>query len=275
MKKPTPIKHIKDPKKVAAGKARAASAIKDKQGKYISKLLYNEVARVALAIKGNDVSKINAEQNTKIAAMMRDAKVTAKEVKELYTNNPIAFESIIENGNITGVSRNSNQVEKSITDFTGIIHINGKEVSKAKAKKMLMEFKQYLSINLNVVDFTIRPILSFDGVMSYEIPDVKKLTMDVLEYFDLEHTSELDEIEGAELTDAIASILDGTGNIVIYSSDKKKRKQKARDRRQDNIVHKQVSRSVKAPLCGTKGIVTYTLTAANVTCEKCLNKMYK
>lgn len=274
MKTQKPI-HIKNPKKVAAGKARAATAIKDKQGKYIGKFLYNEVARIALAIKGNDVTKVNADNTKEIAALMRNSGVSTKEVKELYENNPIAFEDIIERGNITGTSKNSNQTEKSIDNFKGDFYLNGMHVNKTKMKKALLDFKQFLSVNLNVVDFTLRPVLSYAGELHYNIPDIRKLIKGVMNYFEVDNVDELSQFDVAEMTDAIADVLSEMGfeNIVIYSSDKKKRKTKERARRIE-IVHKQISKTDKKVLCGTTGMITRTTNPKLVTCQKCLDKMY-
>lgn len=220
MKKVKSIPHIKDPKKVAAGKARAANAIKDNNGRYVSKILYNEISKIVLATKGHDVSKISGEQTQKITSLMSEAKVTAKEVKNLYEKKPVIFEAMINEGSITGTNKNSYQLEKSIGNFSGNIFINGEEKTQAEAKLSLVKFKQYLSTNINVVDFTIKPKLSFDGKMILNIPDVKDLMKHLKEYFGVNTIKELDEFEGAEISEALESYFDDNDNydIVIYAS---------------------------------------------------------
>jgi len=216
--------HIKDPKKVAAGKARAANAIKDSSGRYVSRILYNEIAKITLAVKGIDVSKISGEQTQKITSLMSEAKVSAKEVKNLYENNPVIFEAMINEGKITGTNKNSNQLEKSISDYTGQIIINGEERTQAEAKKDLMSFKQYITANFSVVDFTIKPSLSFDGKMILNIPDVKEILKHLKEHFELSSIKDLAEIDPAEITEALQEYFDDHDeyDIVMYASGKKK-----------------------------------------------------
>lgn len=216
--KPVKEVRIKDPKKVAAGKARAASAIKDSGGRYVPKILVNEVTKILLATKGQDVSKIAADQTKKITALMADAKVSAKEVAAFYKQNKEIFEDVINNGELTGTPRNSNQLTKSLEDYKGVIEVNGKQTTAAKAKYKLMQFKQYLSANINVVDFTIQPQLSFDGKMKLEIPNPQRLVKDLLQYFGAKNVDELEDFSGAEITEAIREILGEDSPIIIYAS---------------------------------------------------------
>lgn len=220
MKKKVTTPHIKDPKKVAAGKARAASAIKDSSGRYVSKILYNEIAKISLAVKGVDVSKISAEQTKKITSLMSEAKVTAKEVKNLYENNPVIFEAMINEGKITGTNKNSNQLEKSISDFSGDIYVNGKQRTQAEAKRDLMHFKQYLNTNINVVDFTIKPKLTFDGKMILNIPPLKDIMQHLKNAFDVKNIKDLSDISGAEITESLQDFFEDNDDyeIVIYAS---------------------------------------------------------
>lgn len=217
-KKTTPPAHIKNPAKVAAGKARAASAIRDSKGHYVSPILYNEITKVVLAVKGQDVSKISADQSKKIAAVMSEAKVSAKQIKEFYESNRQVFKDMIDNGEVTGTPKNSNQIEKAINEYKGHIEVGGKEMTAAKAKYELMKFKQFLSVNLNVVDFTIKPQLSFDGKMKIDIPNAKELISDLLEYFGVDNVEGLDDIDGAEITKAIAELLGEDSPVTIYAS---------------------------------------------------------
>lgn len=211
-------KKIKDPKKVAAGKARHSLAIRDSKGKFISPILYNEIAKIVLASNGKDVSKINAEQTSKITELISISKITKAQIKDTYESNRKTFNDIIKNGEITGTSRNSNQIEKTISDFKGDIFINEKKVNKSQAKMQVVRFKQFLSVNINVVDFTVKPTLTFDGKIKFNIPNVRKLVKDLMEYFGVENVDGLEDISGAEISEAIADLLGDDSGIVIYAS---------------------------------------------------------
>lgn len=228
MAKKYPKGYIKNPAKVAAGKARAAAAIKDKSGRYVSKIFETEVKKTFLATKKVDVSKIAADKTEVVNQLLKDAGITQKEIKKFYDTHQFIFDDMVKNARLKGTSKNSNQLEKALTEYKGKVIIdygNGKvkEVTAIKADMELKKFKQFLSSELNVVDFTIHPTFDFDGKMTLQVPDAKKLVKDLREYFGLEKDQDFDDIEGAELTDAIKNILQGIygedeTDIVIYAS---------------------------------------------------------
>lgn len=228
-KKSTPQQapeQIKDPKKVQAGKIRQEQAIRDKSGKFANPILVNEIKKTLLATKKVDVSKINADQTAKINELLKDAKVKPADVKKFYDQNKKVFEDLQTFGKLKGTSKNSNQIEKAITDYKGKIFLNnGKkiiEVSKSEAKLKLISFKSFLSNNINVVDFTIKPTLSIDGTLTINLPDEKKLLKDLKKYFGVTKTEDLEEFTGAEISEALEEILNGIYNgesdLIIYAS---------------------------------------------------------
>lgn len=228
-KKSTPQskpERIKDPKKVQAGKIRQAGAIRDKSGKFANPILVNEIKKTFLATKKIDVSKINADQTAKIDQLLKDAKIKPEQVKKFYDQNKKVFDDLQTFGKLKGTSKNSNQIEKAITDYKGKIFINnGKkviEVSKSEAKLKLISFKSFLSNNINVVDFTLKPTLSIDGTLTINLPNEKKLLKDLKKYFGVTKTEELEEFTGEEISEALADILsemyDGEEDLIIYAS---------------------------------------------------------
>ena len=228
-KKTTPQpkpERIKDPKKVEAGKIRQQQAIRDKSGKFANPILVNEIKKTLLATKKVDVSKINADQSAKINELLKDAKVKPEEVKKFYEQNKKVFDDLQTFGKLKGTSKNSNQIEKSISQYKGKIFINnGKEiieVTKSEAKLKLISFKSFLSNNINVVDFTIKPTLSIDGTLTINLPDEKKLLKDLKKYFGVTKTEELEEFTGEEISEALADLLsemyNGEEDLIIYAS---------------------------------------------------------
>ena len=228
-KKSTPQQapeRIKDAKKVLAGKIRQAGAIRDKTGKFANPILVNEIKKTLLATKKVDVSKINADQTAKINELLKDAKIKPEQVKKFYEQNKKVFDDLQTFGKLKGTSKNSNQIEKALTDYKGKIFINnGKkiiEVTKSEAKLKLISFKSFLSNNINVVDFTIKPTLSIDGTLTINLPDEKKLLKDLKKFFGVTKTEDLEDFTGEEITEAIQEILNGMyddePDIIIYAS---------------------------------------------------------
>lgn len=209
-KSDTPAKQ-KDPKKVLAGKIRAQNSIKDSSGKYVSKIFTNEVKKTILATKKIDVSKIHPDNSKKIDQLIKEAGINPEQIKKFYEKNQFIFENLKKQGKLKGTWRNSNQIEKAIRDYKGTIFINDgkkiKEVSKAEAIFQVMNFKQNLSSRMNVVDFTIRPELSLDGILTLKIPDSKKLLQAVKKKAGVKNLSELDELTGEELMKAVSEAL--------------------------------------------------------------------
>jgi len=224
---------IKDPKKVAAGKARAASAIKDKTGKFVSKIFYNEITKTVLAAKGFDVKKISPENTAKISELMKEAEVTKKEIKDFYDRKPKAFERLIDEGEVNSTFKNSDKVEDTINEYSGKLLIDDgtsvREVSKAQAIHALASFKQYMKSHANVVDFAVSMKFNIKGSLSIQIPNANELYNTLKEYFQVSNMNDLLEIDTAEITEALDEIIFdmyGENNIIIYASEKRKRNKK-------------------------------------------------
>ena len=220
----TPVK-IKDAKKVAAGKVRAATGIKE-NGKYVSKIFSNEVAKTLLATKKINVSKVHADNTEKIKELLKEAKLTPAQVKKFYEKNKTIFEDLKTFGNIKGTAKNSNQMENILETYKGKIFINDgeeiKEVSKGAAKYELVKFKNFLSSTLNVVEIAYLPVYNISGEMTINIPNGKELFERLKLIFGVKSKKELDEIDGSDLMEAIKEILNdiynGEPNIIIYVS---------------------------------------------------------
>lgn len=230
MAKKYPPGYIKNPAKVAAGKARAAQGLKNQStGKYLPKIFTYEINKALLANKGIDVSKVPASSFKKVDDLMKEAGVTKKQAANFYNTMPEAFESIIKRGTIKETPKNTNQLEKIFDQYKGKIIIQDgsteKSVNSSEAKYMLTTFMQYMKVNANVVDMTIKPSVSIDGKMYLKIPDMKELVKKIKEYADLNSIKEIRDIEATELTEIIADCLadmyeQDSDDITIYSSDK-------------------------------------------------------
>jgi hypothetical protein len=208
---PDKVIKAKDPKKVLAGKMRQATGIKDASGKYVSKIFTNEIKKTLLATKKVDVSKIAPDQSDKIDQLLKEAKISPKQIKSFYTKNKEIFDDLKTFGKLKGTSKNSNQIEKTIDTYKGKIFLNnGKEVievSKAEAKFNFLNFKNLLSSNINLVEFYVRPTLSLDGTMTINLPDAKEFRKKIKEYFGITNLKQLEEIEPAEIQEAVQKIL--------------------------------------------------------------------
>lgn len=224
MAKKYPHGYIKNPAKVAAGKARAAGAIKDKSGKYVSNIFYNEVAKTVLATKKVNTSKIESDQTGEINQLLKDAKVSKKEIADFYNKHQYVFESLLKKGTLKGTQLFTDKLKKKVEGYKGKIFINkgnGKIVESSKTETLyqLAKFQQYLSDNINVVAFSVKPTLTIDGKMVLQIPDAKQLVKDLKQYFGAKNIDELSEFSGAEITEAIQEILSG-----MYERKKDKKK---------------------------------------------------
>lgn len=228
MAKKYPPGYVKNPKKVAAGKARAEKGIKDSTGKYVSKTFENELARTLLANKGIDVSKVKPDQDEKIKKLLDDAGVTKKEIKQMYLNAPDFFDDLKKTLKLTGTMKDGNQVEKVIDEYKGKFLIidtpegTPRPVSKTEIKLELIKFKQFLSGKINVVDFGLSPILSvFEGTATYHIPNVELLLQELKSSLNVSTDKQLKKKDGTEVMEAINNILKEWGfseYIVIYVS---------------------------------------------------------
>jgi hypothetical protein len=202
--------------------------IRDSKGRFANKV-FTDVVKIELAAsKGVKITESytqngkEKERHKPISKIEKEAKITPEELKQYYDKHRSTFEMMLESGGDKSLSKNYNQLEQSFNTYKGEIIINGKSVSKSEAKLMLDKFKQHLSISINAVDFQTKPLLTFDGKMIIELPDVDNLENELLEYFgetDIEEVYE--NFSGAEITQALKEILDeefGEDEVVIYAS---------------------------------------------------------
>jgi hypothetical protein len=149
MAKKYPIGYIKDPKKVAAGKARAAKSIRIK-GQFVKPDFVKEVELLSQASGVNDAFKYFL-QNEK---MLTEKYFTMEE----KTN------------------RNADQIRMDVKKYKGKIIKNGKTVKAGTVVKAIAELGQYLENEHDLYNiFYLRPSLSMDGRMTINIPSVAEV----------------------------------------------------------------------------------------------------
>lgn len=227
MAKKYPPGYVKNPKKVAAGKARAANAIKNAKGQYIPKIFQSEIERTFAAIKLNiDVSKIPQGNIEKVSAIIKNAKVSKKEIKDFYEKNPLAFENLIETGALKSTNKSTSQLENVIAEYKGKIFVfDGTDTlpqSKAEVKYRMLKFLQYIKTYANAVELKFKPTYTIDGKLTVNIPNEQLFLKKLKEYFDVTSFKDFNDFTSEEMNEAIASVLeeiyDGEPDIVIISS---------------------------------------------------------
>lgn len=233
MAKKYPEGYIKNPAKVAAGKARQATGIKDSKGKYVTKVYQNEIAKIAAAIRGINVTKIDSTNDEQIKQLLIDAKLTGREVKQIFESKPEAFERLREEGVIKQTFKDSEDIEEIIRNFKGKFIIDNGTASEAvtseEAIYKLQHFKQYLKSNINAVDFSIMPKISLDGKLTLSIPSPNEIVQKLKEYFDVSSIKELYNSEAAEITEAVNEVISDMYSedeppLIIYCSERKSKK---------------------------------------------------
>jgi hypothetical protein len=197
--------------------------LRDEKGRFVTKIFQEQVTRALAAQKGFDnfEGEGKKRKQKKVSEVKKEANITPKELHLFYKHNEDIFLDMLHNSSLKELPKNSNQLERDISNYKGEIILNGSEVSNSEAKLALIKFKQLLSNEINVVDFTIKPEILFDGKMIINIPDADKLLADLLEYFGIKHLSQLEDFTPAEITQAMSDILDeeyGEEEIVIYAS---------------------------------------------------------
>lgn len=200
--------------------------LRDERGRFVSKLFSEQVTRALAAQKGveNFTGEGKGQRTKKLSEVKKEAHITPRELFTFYDTNKPVFLEMLRTGTVKGMSRNSNQIEKDLSNYKGKVFVNGKEVSATEAKLDVLKFKQFLSNTINVVDFTVKPKLSFSGEMFLDIPNPAKITRDLMRYFDVDSVDNLNEFTGAEITEALGEILEGDDygideeDLVIYAS---------------------------------------------------------
>lgn len=210
---PDKVIKAKNPKKVLAGKMRQATGIKNSSGRYVSKIFINEIKKTILSTKKVDVSKIHSDQSDKINKLLKDSKISPKEVKKFYEQNKEIFEDLNTFGKLKGTSKNRNQIDKAIDKYKGKMFVNNgtelKEVLKVDLKYQLANFNQLLSSNINLVDFVLRPTFSIDGTMTINLPDIKDFRKKIKKHFGITNMKSLEDFETADIIEGLQTILKG------------------------------------------------------------------
>ena len=205
------IARVKDQKKVDAGKVRQSTGIKNEKGQFVSKIFTNAIKQTILATKKIDVSKINSDQTAKIDELIKEAKITPLQIKRFYDQNKDIFTDLNTFGKLKGTSKNKNQLDKAIENYKGKIFVNNglekKEVSKVELKFQVAQFNQLLSSNINLVNFILKPTLSIEGTMQFNLPDVKDFRKKIKERFEITNMKQLDEFETADVSEVLQELL--------------------------------------------------------------------
>lgn len=139
---------IKDPKKVAAGMARAAKAIRV-GGKFTTNIFLQEVEKLAKDSGATDPFRFYLQNEKQLSNLYQK--------EELSTN------------------QNYDSIRRAVKNFKGKIFKNGREVKKATMLKSLSEFNQILKSEYDVVNFYQKIKLGFTGKLKIEIPTRKEV----------------------------------------------------------------------------------------------------
>lgn len=208
-------------KKIEAGKARAANAIKDDSGRYVTRVFKEQLIKDLAATKGID-TRTEKGRDKSIDQILSEAKISEREQKRFFDVNREQYNEMIRTQSIQKTNRNSNQLENDLSEYSGRIIVNGERMTSSEAKKELLEFRQYLQTRINCVDFYMKPELSFKGEMKIDIPNAKQLIKDLKEYFGVSTIEELEEFEGADLNEALEDLLDDSITIITSGKNAEK-----------------------------------------------------
>ena len=159
-KKVTPVVKVKDPKKVAAGKARAAKSLRV-NGRFTTNKFLEEITEKA---------QLSGVKNVKKYFQQNEKELTA-----LYTEW------------MEGVQIYDYKFLQTIRDYNGKLIVNGRENTMGTALKKVMSLNQFLRVQHNVVSWNITPMLKMDGQLKFDLPE----DTDGLEDLDTEDLEDL------------------------------------------------------------------------------------
>jgi len=147
--------HIKDPKKVAAGKARAAKSLRI-GGKFTSNKFFEDIKRQADEAGVKDVFKFFEQNENEYIALYGNWMQAAEYPDYTFIN--------------------------FVKDYDSKLIVNDRENTNGTALQKLLMFNQYLKINHSVVAWFIQPFIKLAGGLKFTLPN--NTTLD--EYEDLE-----------------------------------------------------------------------------------------
>lgn len=161
MAKKYPPGYVKDPRKVAAGKARAKSSLRI-EGKFTTNKFLEKVTKdaVATGLKEKDVFMFFQQHEKQYSAVYE---------KDMLTTQ-----------------RNGDQLKRDIAGYDGKIFKNGTHVKAATAIKAIAELNRYLRGEHDVVAFHLKPGLTLNGKMSIKIPSVAEIRRRIEDGEDIE-----------------------------------------------------------------------------------------
>ena len=165
IKKVKPVKpvHIKDPKKVLAGKARAAKSLRV-GGKFTSNEFLEKIKIDAESVGAKDAYKFFLQNENEYAALYNTPMLTA--------------------------SKDITDLKKVIVNYNGTIFKNNKEVKKATAIKSLVSLNQYLKIEHNVVACWAQIEMSLAGKLNINVPSIAMIEKRIEDGEDIESIME-------------------------------------------------------------------------------------
>lgn len=187
-KKVTPVVKVKDPKKVAAGKARAAKSLRI-NGRFTTNQFLEEITEKA---------QLSGVKNVKKYFQQNEKELTA-----LYTEW------------MEGVQIYDYKFLQTIRDYSGKLIVNGRENTMGTALKKVMSLNQFLRVQHNVVSWNITPMLKMDGQLKFDLPE----DTDGLEDLD---TEELEDLLNSYGINIIISEKKNYKTTVRYNSKKGK-----------------------------------------------------
>ena len=150
-RKVIPVK-IKDPKKVAAGKARAAKVLRV-GGKFTS---------------NNFFEKVQADVEAS------GIKPTPQNVIRFYQQAEKQYNAVYEKMNVP-VTRNEDKFLSDLKTYKGKVQKNGREIKAATLRENIRLMGQYLRVEHDVVTFYLQPLVSLNGKLNLRFPTVKEV----------------------------------------------------------------------------------------------------
>lgn len=142
------INKPKDPKKVAAGKARAAKSLRI-DGKFTSNKFFEKVQSDAAAAGVKDTFRFFQQ--------------TEKQYAKVYEKMNLP------------VTRNEDKFLNDLKNYSGKVYKNGKEIKATTLRENMRRMGQYLRAEHDVVTFFVQPLVNLNGKMNIRFPSIKEV----------------------------------------------------------------------------------------------------